>query len=496
MTNQIFGIFTVLFCLIGFYFSWKLQTRQHFKAAVVLLVICGFALRLYTSSDLYLHAWDERYHALVAKNMINHPMVPTLYDKPVMPFDHRQWHANYVWLHKQPVPLWLMAGSMGLFGVNEIALRLPSVLMTTLGIWLTFILGSYFFNRKTGYLAALFYAINGLILELTGGRLPTDHIDIAFLFFVELSVVFIILYIQRQGIIFTILAGVSLGCAILSKWLPALIILPVWLLMVADSGKFPVKTIIIQFLLLIFITCLTFMPWQVYIYRVYPVEAAWESSFNLRHITEALEGHNEPFSYFLRKIMINYGELIFLPLAWFLWTWKKRPYDLKKWALGLWFFIPLIFFSAIKTKMQGYLLFTSPVLFIITAEFWYQLAAWRKRIRFPVLINLLLILFIALPVRYSIERAKPFDKRDKNPEWVKELRALNLTATDPKTILFNYHRPVEAMFYTGFTVYQGIPDLAIILDLQAKGYRIMINDDGSLPGELNHLDGITYRKFR
>jgi 4-amino-4-deoxy-L-arabinose transferase len=238
------------------------------------------------------------------------------------------------------------------------------------------------------------------------------------------------------------------------------------------------------------------MPWQVYIYRVYPVEAAWESSFNLRHITEALEGHNEPFSYFLRKIMINYGELIFLPLAWFLWTWKKRPYDLKKWALGLWFFIPLIFFSAIKTKMQGYLLFTSPVLFIITAEFWYQLAAWRKRIRFPVLINLLLILFIALPVRYSIERAKPFDKRDKNPEWVKELRALNLTATDPKTILFNYHRPVEAMFYTGFTVYQGIPDLAIILDLQAKGYRIMINDDGSLPGELNHLDGITYRKFR
>ncbi len=495
MANQIFGILTVLFCLAGFYFSWKYQARQQFKTAVVLLVVCGFALRLYTSSDLYLHSWDERYHALVAKNMIHHPLVPTLYDKPVMPFDNTKWYAGNVWLHKQPVPLWLMAGSMCIFGVNEIALRLPSVLMTTFGIWLMFILGSYFFNRKTGYLAALFYAINGLILELTGGRLPTDHIDIAFLFFVELSVVFIILYIQSRRTVFTILTGVSLGCAILSKWLPALIILPVWLFMVIDSGKFPVKAIIIQFLLLVFMTCLVFMPWQIYIYRVYPVEAAWESSFNLRHITEPLEGHDEPFYYFLSKIMVNYGELIYLPLAWFLWTWIKRPNDLKRWALGLWFFMPLIFFSAIRTKMQGYLLFTSPVLFMITAEFWQQLAGWSKRIRYPALINLLLILFIALPARYSIERTKAFIKRERNPQWTKELRALNLIETDPNTILFNYPRPVEAMFYTQLIVYQEIPDIETIRELQGKGFKIIINDDGHLAEELKDIEGIKYTVY-
>jgi 4-amino-4-deoxy-L-arabinose transferase-like glycosyltransferase len=495
MINQVFGIITVIFCLIGFYFSWKLQARQHFKSAVILLVICGLALRLYTSSDLYLHSWDEKYHALVAKNIINHPLVPTLYDTPVMPFDYRVWYANHIWLHKQPVPLWLMAGSMWLLGVNEIALRLPSMLMTTLGIWLTFILGSYFFNRKTGYLAALFYAINGLILELTAGRIPTDHIDIAFLFFVELSVIFTILYIQKNKTVFTILAGVSLGCAILSKWLPAMIILPVWLLIVTDSGKFPVKTIIFQFSLLIFITCLVFMPWQIYIYRAYPVEAAWESSFNLRHITESLEGHSDPHSYYLHKIMINYGELIYLPLGWFLWTWIKRPDNLKRWALGLWFLIPLIFFSAIKTKMQGYLLFTSPVLFMITAEFWNQLAGWRKSFRYPALINLLLILFIVLPARYSIERAKPFDKRERNPEWVKELRALNLRETDPKTILFNYPRPVEAMFYTPLTVYQEVPDLKTIRELQEKGYMVMINDNDNLVEELRNIEGVTYKDF-
>jgi 4-amino-4-deoxy-L-arabinose transferase len=495
MTSLILGISVFLFCLAGFYFSWKYQSRQKFHAAIVLLVICGFALRLYTSSDLYLHSWDERYHALVAKNMIHHPLVPTLYDRPVVPFDYKQWHASHIWVHKQPAPLWLMAGSMWMFGVNEIALRLPSVLMTTLGIWLTFLLGSYFFNRKTGYLAALFYAINGLILELTGGWLPTDHIDIAFLFFVELSVVFIVVYIQKQKSVFTILAGVSLGLAILSKWLPALIILPVWLFLVFDSGKFPIKTILGQFFLLIAVTCLVFMPWQIYIYRTFPVEAAWESSFNLRHITEPLEGHNEPFYYFPGKIMTNYGELIWLFLAWFVWTWFKQPRNLKTWALAFWFFIPLIFFSVIRTKMQGYLLFTAPVLFMITAESWQQLALWRKKARYPVLINLLLILIIALPARYTIERAKLFNNRERNPGWAKELRQLNLDETDPNTVLFNYSRPVEAMFYTKLTVYPQIPDLITIRELQGKGYKIMINDDGHLPEEIKNAEGVVFKDF-
>jgi len=496
MANQIFGILTVLFCLVGFFYSWRRQARQNFKVAVLLLVFCGFALRFFTSSDLYLHSWDERYHALVAKNMIHHPLVPTLYDKPVLPYDHTAWSSGHVWLHKQPMPLWLMAGSMGLFGVNEIALRLPSMLMTSIGIWLTFILGSYFFNRKTGYLAALFYAINGLILELTGGWLPTDHIDIAFLFFVELSVTFIVLYIQKRRTVFTVLSGVSLGCAILSKWLPALIVLPVFLFMVADSGKIPVKTVIIQFSLLVFVTFLIFMPWQIYIFRAFPVEAAWESSFNLRHITESLEGHDEPFYYYLGKIMVNYGELIYLPLAWFLWTWIKRPEDLKRWALVFWFFIPLIFFSAIRTKMQAYILFTSPVLFIIAAEFWHQLEGWKKRIRYPAFINLILVLLIVLPARYSVERSKAFGNIERNPAWAQDLRALNIAEPDPKTILFNYPRQVEAMFYTQLTVYNEVPDIMTIRELQQKGYKILINDNGKLAEELKNIDGVVYKELK
>jgi 4-amino-4-deoxy-L-arabinose transferase-like glycosyltransferase len=127
--NQLFGILTISLVAGGYYFSWKYWSEEKFRLAVLLLVICGLAIRIYISTDLFLHTWDERYHALVAKHLIQHPFRPTLYDNPVLPYDYRNWTANHIWLHKQPLPLWTMAASLSLFGVHEIALRLPSSLL-------------------------------------------------------------------------------------------------------------------------------------------------------------------------------------------------------------------------------------------------------------------------------------------------------------------------------------------------------------------------------
>lgn len=216
MENQIFGIFTITICTIGYYFSFRYHKKDNYFVAILLLMVCGLVLRVYVSSDFFLHTWDERYHALVAKNFIQHPLKPTLYDNPLLPYDYKNWVANHIWVHKQPLPLWFMAGSMWLFGINEIALRLPSILLTTIGIFLTFFIGKYFFSRKAGFLAAFFYSINGLIIELTAGRVATDHIDIFFLFFIELAVFFSIVLVQKKKLIYTVLLGISMGLAILS----------------------------------------------------------------------------------------------------------------------------------------------------------------------------------------------------------------------------------------------------------------------------------------
>ncbi len=457
-------------------------------------MVCGLALRVYTSSDFFLHTWDERYHALVAKNLINHPLTPTLYDNPILPYDYKNWGGNHIWVHKQPIPLWTMAASMWLFGVNEIALRLPSIILTTIGIWLSFFIGSYFFNKKIGYLTAFFFSINGLIIELTAGRVATDHIDIFFLFFVELAVVLSILFVQKRKIVFNILAGVSIGAAILSKWLPALIVVPIWLMIIMDSGKFKPKEILFHFIILLTTCTLIFLPWQLYIFSAFPLEANWEASFNLKHITEVLEERTGPFYYFIDRIRINYGELIYLPFLWFLWKTFKNLHNKKLLAVSIWVLIPLLFFSIAKTKMQAYILFISPALFIMTADFFFMLIDYKKNYKQKWLYNLALILLIALPIRYMIERVKPFQQNNRNPDWAIDLRKLN-DKEITKGVLFNYDKPIEAMFYTNLTAYQNIPDRNKITELVNDGYSVIINDDGKLSEDIKTIEGITIERL-
>ena len=182
MENLYYGIALIIICLTGYFISWKYHISNRYTLAILLLVLCGLILRIYTSCDFFLHNWDERFHALVAKNLIKHPLIPTLFDNPILPADYQSWVGSHIWLHKQPLPLWAMAGSIKFFGANEIAIRLPSIILSTIGIWLTYKIGSALFSQKTGYIAALLFSVNGLIIEITAGRVATDHIDIFFLF--------------------------------------------------------------------------------------------------------------------------------------------------------------------------------------------------------------------------------------------------------------------------------------------------------------------------
>lgn len=493
MENIIFGIPTIIICSIGYFFSWRFYKQGDYRYAVALLVLSGLGLYVFVATDFFLHEWDERYHALVAKNLIQHPLVPTLYDNPVLPFDYKNWVGNHIWLHKQPFPLWVMASSLSIFGINEIALRLPSIIMSSIGIVLTFTIGKYFFDKKVGFLAAFLFSINGLIIELTGGRVATDHIDISFMFLILLSIVFTIKFIKSKNAFFTFLVGVSIGAAILTKWLTGLIVLPIWILLVTDSKSFKIRTIIFHFVLLIIVISAISLPWQLYIAQQFPLEAAWESSFNYRHFTEVIEGRTGHFFYFLERIRINYGELIYLPLIWFLWRTLKGFKDRKRLALSIWFVVPLIVFSVAKTKMQGYLLFTAPALFIMTSEFFFMLLDYSKNHKLKWLIKLVLVLLIALPIRYGIERIKPFKLQDRSPQWVLDLKKLNNENIE-KGVLFNYGNPIEAMFYTDLVVYIRIPEESTITDLIQQGYTVIINDE-NIPQEISQMNGVILRKL-
>jgi 4-amino-4-deoxy-L-arabinose transferase len=457
--------------------------------ALFLIVFCGLLLRIYSSSDLFLHEWDERYHALVAKNLIRHPLTPTLSD-PNLPYDYQNWTNSHIWLHKQPLPLWTMALSMWLFGINEIALRLPSIILSTMGIWLTYSIGRHLFNPKVGIIGAFLYSINGLIIEMAAGRVPTDHIDIFFLFFIQLAVWLAIKFATSKKFAFNLLCGVSIGCAILCKWFPAFIVLPLWILFVMDARNFKPKEIITHFLLLCLVIVSVFLPWQLYIHSAFPKEAAFESDFNLRHITEALDNHTGPFYYYFDNMRMIFGELVYIPVLWFLWKTIKRKRNYRRWALIVWFLFPYFFFSFVKTKMSGYILFTAPSVFLITGVFWYYLYRYKSEMKYKWLTYSILFFLIALPLRYSIERIKPFEFRNRNPQWTQEIRNLGKRYHSTKTAVLNNAHPIETMFYTDFIACSHIPDTSSINNLLEKGYKVIIIDNGKLEGKVYQKKGI------
>jgi len=470
--------------------AYRYTRREAYGPALALIFLSGFILRLFVGTGAYLNPWDERYHALVARNMLAHPFIPTLYDAPIFPFDYRSWTSNHIWVHKPPITLWLIMASLKLCGINEVAVRLPSLVFSSLGTLLTYSIARHFFREQTALLAAFFYAINGLLLEMAGGRVPTDHAETFFVFFVELGIFVAVWYVQRPSVPRLALVGVVTGCAVLTKSLPALVILAVLfvLLWQRDSWR---KALWLCTLALV-VACAVSVPWQIYIYHAFPREAAYENYFNTyRHLTEPLDGHNGTIAYHLRVMPQIFGEAIYVPLFLVLYAIYQRKLDRPLYALVTWVALPFLFFSAVATKMPGYIMMSSPAIFILLA---YQCGdiiekSRGTQLRIPALV--LVALLIALPVRYCMERAKPFSRHDRNPRWAQELRALPEKLRPGKAAVFNVQHEIEAMFYAPVTAYSFIPTRAQIEEARRQGFSVYVYDSPAVPSELRADFAIT-----
>jgi len=185
---------------------------------LALIVLIKFAV---LASVPYLGNWDERFHALVAKNMISFPFKPMLKINPLYVKDYKAWCCNHIWLHKQPLFLWQMALSMKLLGANLLALRLPSILMTTLNALLVYDIARIWLKDKTiAFFSFILTGFSSYILLVSNGVMPTDHNDIAFGFYICASFWAFLKYtasVNKLGWI--IVTGIFAGCAVLNKYL-------------------------------------------------------------------------------------------------------------------------------------------------------------------------------------------------------------------------------------------------------------------------------------
>jgi 4-amino-4-deoxy-L-arabinose transferase-like glycosyltransferase len=476
--NQLFyikGALLILSVILIFRLSFVYFKANQPSKSLFYILFGGTILRLWCLSDNFLHAWDERYHALVAKNLIGHPLTPLLYKLPLLPYDYRQWTMNHVWLHKQPLSLWLMSSSIYVFGNVEWAVRLPSLMLSVACIYLTYLIAHYFTDVKTALLAAFLQSVNGLVIDLASGRQSTDHVDTTFLFFIELSIWFTVLYAEKRKISQLLGIGIAMGCAFLTKSFPALITLPIFFILIIRRNEW-VKTLINSCIILV-MALIIYLPWQVYIYVWFPQEAIFENQYNLLHLTEALEGHTGSVFWQLDYARIIWNELIYIVFIWFIVFVSKQFYNKKLLSLTIWLVVPYLFFSLVATKMIAYPLFTAPAIFIIEALFCWQLL--DKPIKPVWLSKFLVIALIVLAARYGYERVKPFDNPSKDTRIATTIKNWQpIFSKNEKNVVFNVDNYIECMFYHNNCIaYPSIPQIKEIEDLHTLGYAIyMVNN--------------------
>jgi len=340
-------------------------------AALAVVVASAFAIGLFMAMlDPFLWMWDEMYHALVAKHILLDPLRPTLYHTPVLPYDYRNWTFNHVWLHKQPLFLWQMALSIKLFGTNELAVRLPSVVMHALVPLMVYRIGSLTVSRAAGFYAAMLFAFANYPLELLTGLHATDHNDIAFLFYTCASLWAWAEHHRSGTWKWALAVGLFAGCAILNKWLAGLLVFGIWglasMVTAEDIRDFFLR---MRFIAGAFVLCVAVvLPWQLHIHSAFPAEAGHELEMVHRHFSEVVEGHAGDLSYHfdkgLKKIYGS-GDLMALMLALGLVLFALRTWDKgHRWGMIAGVAVVYGFYSLAATKMTAFTLIASPVLFI------------------------------------------------------------------------------------------------------------------------------------
>lgn len=478
--------------------SWAAHRRAQASWAVALLMGAAASLRLLLiGRDPFLHPWDEQFHALVAKNLAADWTRPLLRARPVLPYDYRVWGNNHVWLHKQPLFLWQMALSLKAFGASALAVRLPSALLGTLFLWPAYRLGRLAASPAVGYYLAVLFAFAYYPLELTTGWQSVDHADVAFGAYVGASL-WAYAEQRRAGARaggWAAAVGLFAGAALLCKWLPGLVVYAVWageaLLTPARRNRAEAG----RGLGAVALTALLSLPWQVYTHRRFPLESAFEARYAAQHFAHVLEGHGEPWHFYLgHNLWYQYQWVVLLVGAGLVVTLRHPARDGRRrpllWSGALLF----AFFSAAATKMPSYTFVAAPGVLFLAAAAWAEGGAWLGRATgraAPLLEAVALLVVVAVDLRptallrHHTQRFATLTtgrERKARAQWAAAYRTLD-QAVPAGYIVVNAppNGAPEAMFFSHRIVYTGWPSEAEYQTLRQQGLHVAAFAPGPEP---------------
>ena len=490
LTGSLLIIFSIIFHL-----------KNKNKPAVLFLFAGSVLIYLFAALlDPFLNLWDERFHALVAKNLMNHPLVPTLFDDPVVDMAYDRWDRCHIWLHKQPLFLWQIMLSFKIFGVNELALRLPNVVLSSFLVVFSYRTGKLLINAKVGYYTAFLFSTSFFMVELISGRRELEHNTIAFLVYVSASLWAWTEYLFSRKWYWIVLIGIFSGFAILCKWLVGLLVYFGWGIYNLITYKLHLKKYKHLFLSLL-ITILIVLPWQILILKLYPAETKMAYNFFSRHFSEALDGHRGGNWYFFDTMSVLYGKIApFIIGFGFLLFYRKIKDNGVRIAFISLPIIVYLFFSLARTKMENYTFVVAlPVYICLACIIDFIIKKMSQHIKIKLLQSILVFLLIILVGASNLniellqEKHTLWKETNQYPVMLSHNKAIFRQLKDElpeNSVLFNVkgRHYIESMFYSGFPSYNFIPSYYQYSDLKEKEKIIAIfkTENTKIPGYLNN----------
>lgn len=334
-----------------------LTSKQH----IILLLVTGIVFFIPFLGYVHLFDWDEINFAESSREMLatgNYFQVQVNYE----PF----WE-------KPPLFMWLQVICMKTFGVNEFAARFPNALFGILTLITLFIIGKKLHSKTFGWIWSMTYF--GAFLPFLYYK--SGIIDPVFNFFIFFSIYFLIKNINetipKKKLWFAFLAGGVNGLAIITKGPVGLLFLLLTFLAYVFIKKFKVKVRFNDILIFALGTILTTFSW--YGYETI-TNSPWFLvefiKYQIELFSEPVAGHEQPFYYHFVVVLFGCFPMSILAIGAFQKNQSSDNLDFRLWMKCL-FWVVLILFSIVKTKIVHYSSMTYLPLSYLAAYYIYYL---------------------------------------------------------------------------------------------------------------------------
>ncbi|MCW8819335.1 MAG: glycosyltransferase family 39 protein, partial [Ignavibacteriaceae bacterium] len=185
--------------------------RQTIKSSSFYLILLFLTAVLYSINFHVNDIWteNESFYAEAVREMFENGNFTNIY-------------YNYApRFQKPPFTYWMIASSVGIFGNNEFAIRLPVLVAAFLTTILTYNTARLLHGKETAILAFAMQAVS--VQFIAGKQYASPEIPLALFF--SLTLYLFIKGKTSRNSIYTILGGVALGVTVLTKGYPYYIVI-------------------------------------------------------------------------------------------------------------------------------------------------------------------------------------------------------------------------------------------------------------------------------